>query len=61
MKFKIGDKVTPAAYCNGFKDATIVGIVEIKGKPHYVMKIMNGKATVPLSVEDNYKLVNESK
>ena len=59
MKFKIGDKVTPAEDCVGFKDAIIIGTVEIKGKPHYIFKIMNGRATVPFTVDDNYKLVND--
>ena len=58
MLFKVGDTITPREYCTGFINARIINITEsYKGRMCYVLDIGNGIATVPISVESNYKLV----
>lgn len=56
MKFKKGDKITVSEYGMGFEDATVKGVVNENGRKYYVLKIVNGTATVPVSAESNYKL-----
>ena len=62
MMFNIGDKVTPRPDHIGYENATVINIFtqkkgKNKGKQYYVLKIMNGTATIPISAEVNYKLV----
>ena len=61
MKFKVGDIITPAEYYHGFEDAKVTGVIEKKGKQHYILKIINGTATIPVSAEVNYKLKTDDK
>ena len=55
-KFKVGDVITPKQYYQGFENAQVVGIREDKNKRYYVLKIMRGIATIPISAEVGYKL-----
>ena len=50
-KFKIGDRITPIEAYRGFDNAVITG----KDDKFYYLKIMNGKATIPLSAIECYK------
>lgn len=59
MKFKKGDHVTVTDFGRGFADAIVTGIVEENGKQYYSLKIMNGTATIPISAEVNYELVDD--
>ena len=59
MKFKQGDKITVTEYGNGFERATVTGVTEQKGRQYYILKIMNGTATIPVSAEINYKIAKE--
>ena len=52
-KFKIGDRITPKEAYRGFDNAVITG----KDDKFYYLKIMNGKATIPLSAIECYKKV----
>lgn len=61
MKFSKGDIITPKEYYHGFENAEVLGVVESRGRQCYMLKIMNGTATIPITVEDNYKLKNEKK
>ena len=54
-KFKIGDRITPKETYRGFDNAVITG----KDDKFYYLKIMNGKATIPLSAIECYKKVQE--
>lgn len=56
MKFKKGDRITAIICGSGFEKATVIGVVEEKGRQYYSLKIMNGTATIPLTAENNYKL-----
>ena len=61
-KFKIGDVITPIERGKGFENATILNIfTETKGKRKgmemYLLKIINGTATVSVNSEVNYELV----
>ena len=56
MKFKIGDELIPVIRGRGFEKSKVIGFVEDKGKQCYLLRIVNGTATVPISVEDNYEL-----
>ena len=57
MKFKKGDKIVVDEFGRGFEQATVTGIIEQNGKQYYTLKIMNGTATIPVSAEVNYKLL----
>ena len=59
MKFSIGDIITPVECYHGFDNAKVIGIEEKKNRQYYVLKIMNGTATIPVSAEINYKLKTE--
>jgi hypothetical protein len=61
MQFKKGDKIEAKERGMGFEEATVLGTViskskKFKGKEMYLLKIMNGTATIPITAEDNYKL-----
>ena len=51
-KFKEGDALVPVAGYKGLRNA----VVKEVGETHYVLTIPCGIATVPISVEDNYRL-----
>ena len=60
-KFKIGDTLEPIEIGRGFNNATVLGIYtsktgKWKGQEMYLLKIMNGTASIPVSAEVNYKL-----
>ena len=62
MKFKKGDIIVVTEYGRGFEKAVVMGIFtekkgKNKGKEMYLLKIMCGTATIPVSAEVNYKLV----
>ena len=57
MKFKKGDKIVVDEFGRGFEQATVTGIIEQNGKQYYTLKIVNGTATIPVSAEVNYKLL----
>jgi hypothetical protein len=59
MKFKKGDVLTIAEFGRGFDKATVTGVIKQNGKQYYTLKIMNGTATIPVSAEINYKLLEE--
>ena len=59
MKFSIGDTIIVDEYGKGFERATVTGVIEQKGKQYYILKIMNGTATIPISAEVNYKKLKE--
>lgn len=59
MKFKVGDNIVPIESYQGFENATVIGISERKGKKYYTLKIICGKATIPISAEQYYKLKEE--
>ena len=61
MKFDVGDIITSVADYHGFDDAKVLGTTEIKGKQYYILKILCGTATIPVSAEDNYKLKTNKK
>ncbi len=61
MKFKIGDTIEAIEKGRGFEEATVLNIFtetkgKNKGKEMYLLKIICGKATVPVSAEVNYQL-----
>ena len=59
MKFNVGDVISPLMDYHGFEDAKVIGILEIKGRMHYRLRIMNGTATIPVTAEDNYELLEK--
>lgn len=61
MKFKVGDKLKVAEYGKGFDDSTVIGVTENNGRQYYILKIMCGTATIPISAEVNYELFKEKK
>lgn len=61
-KFKVGDHIKTVSFGRGFEDATVLGIFtskekSTKDKEMYLLKILNGTATIPISAEVNYTLV----
>ena len=63
-KFKAFDKITAIERGRGFEEATVLNIFtakkgRFKGREMYYVKIMNGTATIPISAEENYELVNK--
>lgn len=61
MKFKPGDQIETIEYGRGFDKAVVKSIYteqegKYKGQQMYLLKIMCGTATVPVSAEDNYRL-----
>lgn len=65
-KFKQGDVIEPIIPGTGFEQATVMGtFIEKKGvhkgKEMYLLKIYNGTATVPVNVEDNYRIAENIK
>ena len=59
MKFKTGDTIVVDEYGKGFEKATVTGVIKQKGRQYYTLKIVNGTATIPVSAEINYKLLEE--
>jgi RNA polymerase-interacting CarD/CdnL/TRCF family regulator len=59
MKFKSGDKIVVNEYGRGFESATVTGVIKQNGKQYYTLKILCGTATIPISAEVNYKLLEE--
>ena len=59
MKFKKGDKIVVTEFGRGFENATVTGVIKQKGKQYYTLKILCGTATIPISAEVNYKLLEE--
>ena len=57
MKFKVGDKISPIEVGKGFENATVIGRIRQNGKRYYSLKIVNGTATIPISAEVNYKIL----
>ena len=60
-KFKIGDTIETKEQGRGFEKATILGSFKetkgrFKGQEMYLLKIMNGTATMPITTEVNYQL-----
>lgn len=56
MKFEKGDIITSKSYYHGFENAKIIGTTVEGGKQCYVLKILNGTATLPVIMENNYSL-----
>ena len=56
MKFKEGDELIPIISGRGFENSIVLKIVEENGKQYYLLKIVNGTATIPISAEENYIL-----
>lgn len=64
-KFKPGDIIEVRPYCQGFEKATVIKTFvstqdRFKDQQMYLLKIMNGKATIPVSAEVNYRLFKHS-
>ena len=60
-KFKIGEIIEPVERGRGFDSAIVQDIYtatrgRFKGEKMYLLKVINGTATVPIRAEDNYKL-----
>ena len=67
-KFKKGDVIEAIDRGRGFEQATVLGTFiedrkksKFKGKEMYLLKIMNGTATIPIEAEENYKLYKSKK
>ena len=61
-KFKVNDTIEAIERGRGFEKAVVMSIFtekegKNKGKEMYLLKIMCGTATIPISAEVNYKLV----
>lgn len=61
-KFKVNDTIETIEHGRGFEKAVVMGIFtekkgKNKGKEMYLLKIMCGTATIPISAEVNYRLV----
>lgn len=64
-KFKKHDIIEAIEQSRGFEKATVLGTYiskskKFKGKKMYLLKIMNGTATIPVSAEVNYRLFKHS-
>ena len=60
-KFKVGEIIEPVERGRGFENAEVQSIYiairgRFKGEEMYLLKVINGTVTVPVRVEDNYKL-----
>ena len=65
-KFHKGDRITAIDKARGFDDATVLNTFiseekRTKGKEMYLLKIMCGTATIPVSAEINYQLYKGKK
>lgn len=65
-KFSVGDRIEALFGYPGFEKATILSIFKEtkgvhKGKNMYLLKIVNGTATIPVSAEVNYQLIKNKK
>ena len=63
-KFKIGDVIETVERGRGFERARVLNIYTAKrgrrvGREMYFLKIICGTATIPVSAEVNYRLVEE--
>ena len=61
-KFKKGDHIKAISGYRGFDEATVLGTFisqdkKFKGQEMYLLKIMCGTATMPVSMENNYNLI----
>jgi ethanolamine transporter EutH len=61
MKFNVGDNIMVTEFGKGFEKAIVIGVIEQNGRQYYKLSIVNGTATIPISAEVNYKIVNEKK
>lgn len=60
-KFKRGQVIGTIEPGKGFEEATVLSVFtskekKTKGRQMYLLKIINGTATVPVSAEVNYQL-----
>ena len=59
-KFKEKDVIKSIPGYKGFEEATVLGVFtdteKFQGKKMYLLQIPCGTATLPVSMEDNYKL-----
>lgn len=60
-KFKRGQVIGTIETGKGFEEATVLSVFTSKGKKTqgkqmYLLKIINGTATIPVSAEVNYQL-----
>ena len=60
-KFKVGEIIEPIERGRGFENAEVQNVYtatsgRFKGEEIYLLKVINGTATVPVKAEDNYKL-----
>ena len=60
-KFKRGQVIGTIEVGKGFEEATVLSVFtsqekKTKGRQMYLLKIMNGTATIPVSAEVNYQL-----
>lgn len=65
-KFKIGDTIGVIEMGKGFEEATVLSVFtsqekKTKGRQMYLLKIINGTATIPVSAEVNYELKKKKK
>lgn len=63
-KFKRHDVIGTIERGKGFEKATVINIYTAqkgkrKGQEMYLLKIINGTATMPVSAEVNYQLLKE--
>ena len=64
MKFKKGDIIGTTEPGRGFEEATVLGTFisnekKTKGREMYLLKIINGTATIPIGAEVNYERLNK--
>ena len=62
-KFSKNSVITPIEPGRGFDKATVIDIFtekkgRFKGRQMYLLKIINGTATMPVETEECYKLLN---
>ena len=57
-KFKIRDVISPIDAGRGFEHATVIGFTTERKREHYLLKIINGTATIPITSEEIYQLDN---
>ena len=65
-KFKRNDVIGAIEMGKGFDKATVLNVYEEtkgkrKGQKMYLLKILNGTATIPVSAEVNYELIKDKK
>ena len=65
-KFKRGQVIEAIENGKGFEEATVLSVFtsqekKTRGKQMYLLKIINGTATVPVGAEVNYQLIKNKK